>query len=122
MTAAAADVRDSSKWRKVIGVQNAGNLSRCLSHHRFIEKAGGFRIVAEILPVTAGDDFFLDGFPRPQGIAEVFKSPPIHRQTDHSDERSHRLRMIRSQQARGRRVSPCAIASLKDSLSGKNTK
>src|SRR5215510_8721792 len=117
MTAAAADIRDCSKGGKIIGLQDAGNLSGCFSHHRLVEKAGRFRILAEVLPITAWDDFLLNGLPGPQAISEVFKSSPIHRQTDHPDKRSHRLRMIRSQQARSRRMSPRTIEGLKNSFS-----
>src|SRR5262245_2502169 len=97
MAAASADVRDSAKGGKVVALQDASNLSRCLSRHRLIEKTGRLRILAEILPITAWYDLFLNGFPRPQGIDEIFKSSKIHRQPNHPDEGSHRLWMIRPQ-------------------------
>src|SRR5687767_13314867 len=98
MTATAADVGDCSKGGKVVRPQNAGNLSRRLPHHRLVEKTGRLRILAQVLPVTTWDDSLLNGLSRLQGIGEVFKSSPVDRQADHPDKRSHRLRMIRSQQ------------------------
>src|ERR1700716_3066214 len=97
MTAAAADVSDCFKGGKVVGPQDAGNLSRSFSHHRLVEKTGRLRMFAEVLPITTRDDFLLNGLSGSQGIGEVLKSSPVHRQTDHPDKRSHRLRMIRSQ-------------------------
>ena len=56
MTATAADVGDCSKAGKVVGPQNAGNLSHCLPHHRLVEKTRRRRILAQVLPITAWDD------------------------------------------------------------------
>src|SRR5687768_15680893 len=120
MTAAAANVGDGVKCRKVVAPQDAGNLSRSFPHHRLVEKTGRLRILAEVLPVTAWEDFLLNRLSGPQGIGEVFESSPIHRQTDHPDKRSHRLWMVRSQQTRCRRVPPRAITSLKDPLGRKH--
>src|SRR5262245_27009093 len=97
MTAAAADVCDCFKGRKVVRPQDVGYLSRSFSHHRLVEKTGGPRILAEVLPKTTRHDFLLNGLSGSQGIGEVLKSSPVHGQTGHQDKRSHRLRMIRSQ-------------------------
>jgi hypothetical protein len=77
VTATAADVGDFSKSGKVVGPQNAGNLSRRLPHHRLVEKTGRLRILGQVLPITAWDDFLLNGLSGPQGIGEVFKSSPV---------------------------------------------
>src|SRR5215208_7948639 len=98
MTATAADVGDCFKGGKVVGPQDAGNLSRLFPHHRLVEETGRLRVLAQVLPIAAWDDSLLNGLPRPQRIGEIFKSSPVDRQTNHSDKRSHRLRMVRSQQ------------------------
>src|SRR5262245_43050371 len=120
MTAAAADIGDCFKAGKIVGPQDAGNLSRRFSHHRLVEQTGGLRIFAEVPPKTAWYDFLLNGLSGGQGIGEVLKSTPVHGQTDHADKRSHRLRMVRSQETRCRRMTPHAITSFKDAFSRKN--
>src|SRR5689334_19069979 len=98
MTATAADIGDRFTGGKIVGLQHASDLSSRFCDHRLVEETGLLRMLAQVLPETARDDLFLNGRSGPQGIGEVFKSSPVHGKTDHSNKRSHRLRMIRSQQ------------------------
>ena len=77
-------------------------------------------VVDEALPKAARDDLLFNGLSGPQGVGEVLKSSPVHRKPDHPDKRSHRLRMIRSQQARCWRVAPRVVTRLKDPLRRKD--